>query len=85
MLILEKRFVKSTELKPRAFESMAPRAMFESKREEVTGGWEKLHNEEIHNLYSSRDPVKIITPKRMRWAWHAVIFRTMKSKWGQGK
>jgi hypothetical protein len=39
VLTVEKRFVKSTELRPRAFESTAPRAMFESKREEVTGGW----------------------------------------------
>jgi hypothetical protein len=36
----------------RVFESMAVRRIFLSKRDVVTGGWRKLHNEELHNLYS---------------------------------
>jgi hypothetical protein len=36
----------------------------------VTGGWRKLHNEELHNLYSSPDINGIIKSKRMRWEWH---------------
>jgi hypothetical protein len=36
----------------------------------VTGGWRKLHNEELHGLYSSRSIVKVIKVRRMRWAGH---------------
>jgi hypothetical protein len=36
----------------------------------VTGGWRKLHNEELHNLYSSPSIIRIIKPRRMRWAGH---------------
>jgi hypothetical protein len=36
----------------------------------VTGGWRKLRNEELHNLYSSSSIVRMIKSKRMRWAWH---------------
>jgi hypothetical protein len=33
-------------------------------------GWRKLHNEELHNLYSSPSTIRIIKPRRMRWAGH---------------
>jgi hypothetical protein len=36
----------------------------------VTGGWRKLHNEELHNLYSSPSIIRIIKTKRMRWVGH---------------
>jgi hypothetical protein len=36
----------------------------------VTGGWRKLHNEELHNLYSSASIIRIIKSRRMRWAGH---------------
>jgi hypothetical protein len=36
----------------------------------VIGGWRKLHNEELHNLYCSPSIVRIITSRRMRWAGH---------------
>jgi hypothetical protein len=38
------------------------------KRDEVTGGWRKLHNEELHGLYSSPSIVRVIKARRMRWA-----------------
>jgi hypothetical protein len=38
---------------------------------EVTGGWRKLHNEELHNLYSSPSIIRVIKSRRMRWAEHA--------------
>jgi hypothetical protein len=41
------------ECRLRAFENRVLRKIFEPKRDEVTGGWRKLHNEELHNLYSS--------------------------------
>jgi hypothetical protein len=36
----------------------------------VTGGWRKLHNKELHNLYSSPSIIRIIKSRRMRWAGH---------------
>jgi hypothetical protein len=38
----------------------------------VTGGWRKLHNEELHGLYSSPSIVRVIKARRMRWAGHVV-------------
>jgi hypothetical protein len=50
------------------FEDRVPRRIFRPKRDEVTGGWRKLHNEELHNLYSSPSIIRMITSRRMRWA-----------------
>jgi len=36
----------------------------------VAGGWKRLHNEELHNLYISADIITVIKPVRMRWAGH---------------
>jgi hypothetical protein len=47
------------------------RRIFGSKRDEVTGGWKKLHNEELHDLYSPPSLIKIMKLRKMRWAWHA--------------
>jgi hypothetical protein len=41
-----------------------------SKRDEVTGDWRKLHNDEVHNLYSSPNIMTMIKLRRMRWAGH---------------
>jgi hypothetical protein len=41
------------------------------KRDEVTRGWRKLHNEELHNFYSSPSIIRVIKSRRMRWAGHA--------------
>jgi hypothetical protein len=43
---------------------------YEYVRTQVTGGWRKLHNEELHNLYSSPGIIRIIKLRRMRWAEH---------------
>jgi hypothetical protein len=45
---------------------------FRPKRDEVTGGWRKLHNEELHNLYSSPNIIRMITSRRMRWVGHVL-------------
>jgi hypothetical protein len=45
-----------------------PRRIFGAKRDEVTGDWRKLHNVELHNLYSSPNIVRMINSRRMRWA-----------------
>jgi hypothetical protein len=54
------------------FENRVLRRIFGSKRDEVTGGWRKLHNEELHNLYSSRSIMRMIKPRRMRRPGHLV-------------
>jgi hypothetical protein len=46
------------------------RRIFGPKRDEVTGDWRKLHNEELHNLCSSPSILRIIELRRMRWAVH---------------
>jgi hypothetical protein len=52
------------------FEDRVLRRIFGSKRDEVMGGWRKLHNEELHNLYSSPSIIRMIESRRMRWAGH---------------
>jgi hypothetical protein len=52
------------------FENRVLRRIFGPKRDEVTGEWRKLHNEELHDLYSSQSIIRIIKARRMRWAGH---------------
>jgi hypothetical protein len=52
------------------FEKRVLRKIFGPKREE-DGSWRKLHNDELHSLYSSPNVVKVIKSRRMRWAGHA--------------
>jgi hypothetical protein len=43
------------------------RRIIESNRKEVIGGWRKLNNEELHNVYSSPNTIRVIKWRRMRW------------------
>jgi hypothetical protein len=52
----------------RLFENRVLRRIFGPKRDKVTGDWRKLHNEELHNLYSSPSIIRMIKSRRMRWA-----------------
>jgi hypothetical protein len=52
------------------FENRVLRRIFGPKKHEVTGGCRKLHNEELHNLYSSPCIIRMIKSRRMRWAGH---------------
>jgi hypothetical protein len=45
----------------------------------VTGDWRKLHNGELHNLYSSPNIIGMITSRRMRWAWHVARMGTKRN------
>jgi len=52
----------------RVSENRVWRRVFGPKRDEVTGEWRKLHNEELNSLYSSSNIVQVIKSRRMRWA-----------------
>jgi len=54
----------------RVFENRVLRRVFGSKRDEVSGEWRKLHNEELRHLYSLPNIVRVVKSRRMRWAGH---------------
>jgi hypothetical protein len=54
----------------RVFENRVLRRVFGPKRDEVTGEWRKLHNEELRDLYSLPNIVRVVKSRRTRWAGH---------------
>ena len=52
------------------FENMVLSRIFGPRRDEVTGDWRRQHNEELNDLYSSPNIVRVIKSRRMRWAGH---------------
>jgi hypothetical protein len=69
------------------FENRVLKRIFGPKRDEVTGEWRKLHNGELHNLYSSPDIIRQIKSRRMRWAGHVacigdgrIVYRVLVGK-----
>jgi hypothetical protein len=57
------------------FENRVLRKIFGPKKDEVTGDWRRLHNEELYDLYSSPNTVRVIKSRRMRWAGHVADMR----------
>jgi len=56
----------------RVLENRVLRRVFGPKKDEVTGEWKKLHNEELNDLYSLPNIVRVVKSRRMRWAGHVV-------------
>jgi hypothetical protein len=56
------------EYRLRVFENRVLRSIFGQERDEVTGGWGKLYNEKLHNLYSTPSKIIAIKSRRLRWA-----------------
>jgi hypothetical protein len=54
----------------RVFENRVLRIILGPKRDEMVGGYRKLHNKEHHNLYSSPSIIRMIESRKIRWAWH---------------
>jgi len=57
------------------FENRVLRGIFGSKRDEVTGEWRKLHNEELNDLHCSPDIFRVKKSRRMRWVGHVASMR----------
>ena len=66
------------ERRPRVFENRVLRRVFGPKRDEVAGEWRKLHNEELIDLYSLPNIVRVIKSRRMKWVGHVALM-------GQGR
>ena len=75
------------ERKLRVFENRVLRRIFGTRRDEVTGEWRRFHNEELNDLYSTPNIVRVIKSRRMRWAGHVarmgeerVVYRVLVGK-----
>jgi hypothetical protein len=63
----------------KASENRALRRIFGPKREKVAGGWRRLHNEELYNLYAAPNIIRVTKSGRMRWAGHVAQMRKMRN------
>ena len=66
----------------RVFENKVLKTIFGPRRDEVTGDWRRLHNEEINVFYSSPNVVRVIKSRRMRWAGHVARMGVLRGVYG---
>jgi hypothetical protein len=73
------------------FENRVLRRIFGPKRDEATGDWRRLYNEELNDLYSSPNSIRVIKSRRMRWMGHVarmgekrVAYRILVGRHGEG-
>jgi hypothetical protein len=66
----------------RVFENRVLKKIFGPKRDEVMGEWRKLHNEELRDLYTSPNIIRIIKLRRMRWAGHVARMGEKRNAYG---
>jgi hypothetical protein len=57
----------------KVFENRVLRRVFGPRRDEVTGEWRRLHNEELNDLYSLPNIVRVVKSRRMKWASHVAL------------
>jgi len=57
-------------------------SIFGPKRDYVAGGWKRLHNEELHNLYTPQNIIRVIRSRRMRWVGHVTRMRDLRYVYG---
>jgi hypothetical protein len=60
-------------------ENRVLRRIFGHMRDEVAGGWRRLHDEELHNLYASQNVIRVIKSRRMRLSEHVARIRVMRN------
>jgi hypothetical protein len=68
----------------RVFENRVLRRVFEPRRDEVTGEWRKLHNEELNDLYSLPNIMRVVK-SRIRWAGHVARMEEKRGAQGVGR
>ena len=61
------------------FENKVVRKIFGAKKDEITGEWRKLHNAELHALYSSPNVIRCLKSRRLRWAGHLAHMEQFKN------
>jgi hypothetical protein len=71
-------FTRREEHRVRVFKNRVLKRIFEPKREEVAGGWRRLHSKELHNLYASLNIIRVTESRRMRWAGHVTLVQEMR-------
>jgi hypothetical protein len=59
-------------------ENRVLRRIFKRRKEEVAGGWRRLHNEELHNLYASSNTIRVVKSRREKWERHVTGIEEMR-------
>jgi hypothetical protein len=71
--------LREEEHRLRVFENRVLRRISGPKRDDVKGDWRKLNNEELHNLYSSPNIIRMIKSRKMRWTGHVARMRAKRN------